>query len=234
MDGNANKRALLKLSGEALSGGVGAGISEAFVGELAGEIAGLVRSGTELGIVLGGGNFWRGRSSGDMDRPAADNVGMLATVMNGLVLKSALNDAGVSAVVMNAFPIDKVCELVDAERARKLLSEKTVVLFTGGTGNPFFTTDSAAALRAAEINAGLILLAKNVDGVYSDDPSKNKNAIKYESISYEEALAKNLGVMDGSAIAICRDIKMPVKVFKLEAGSITKSLAGENAGTIIK
>ncbi|MDR2457940.1 MAG: UMP kinase [Clostridiales Family XIII bacterium] len=229
------KRVLLKLSGEALSSGAGFGISEDKVKRLAEEIKKISDLGVEIGIVTGGGNFWRGRDSFDMDRPTADNIGMLATIMNSLALKSYLESLGQKAEVMTAFSCDKIAKLVDAGKAKKLLASNSVVIFAGGTGNPFFTTDSGAALRAAEINADVLLLAKSVDAVYSDDPKKNKNAIRYDRISYDDVLEKNLKVMDGAAIAIMRDEKIKIKVFAAdEKDGILSAVKDEDRGTVVE
>lgn len=228
------KRVLLKLSGEALAGGGKKGIDDAFLNSLAKEITGLSKKGYEFGIVLGGGNFWRGRQNKEMDQPTADNIGMLATVMNGLALQAALLNLNQDCVLMSAFQVSKICELIDARKARNLLKQKKVVIFVGGTGNPFFTTDSGAALRALEIEAEELLLAKNIDAVYDSDPKTNKNAKKYSKISYNDVLEKDLKVMDGSAIALCRDNKLKIHVFGLtNKNAITTALINKNSGTII-
>ena len=191
--------------------------------------------GTEIAIVVGGGNFWRGRSSGDMDRTRADHIGMLATVMNSLALADALEQAGCDVRVQTAIAMQQVAEPYIRNRAVRHLQKNRVVIFGCGTGNPFFSTDTAAALRAAEIDAQIILKATMVDGVYDSDPHKNPNAVRYQTISFDEVLAKQLAVMDMTAFSMCRDNKIPVLVFSLEdPDNILRAVKQENIGTLVK
>ena len=191
--------------------------------------------GTEIAIVVGGGNFWRGRSSGDMDRTRADHIGMLATVMNSLALADALEQAGCDVRVQTAIAMQQVAEPYIRNRAVRHLQKNRVVIFGCGTGNPFFSTDTAAALRAAEIDAQIILKATMVDGVYDSDPHKNPNAVRYQTISFDEVLAKQLAIMDMTAFSMCRDNKIPVLVFSLEdPDNILRAVKQENIGTLVK
>ena len=227
------KRVLLKVSGEAISKN-GTGIDPDKLAVVAEEVKTLLDMGVQVGMVCGGGNFWRGRSSEKMDRAIADQIGMLATCMNGLALVDALRNAGIPAELMAAFEISQMCEAFSVTKARKLLDNGTVVVFTGGTGHPFFSTDTGAALRAIEIQADVILLAKNVDAVYDSDPAKNPNAKKYTKISHSEVLEKDLKVMDSTAASLCRDNNMMIHVFGLaEPNGIIRACAGEEIGTIV-
>ena len=227
------KRVLLKVSGEAISKN-GTGIDPDKLAVVAEEVKALLNMGVQVGMVCGGGNFWRGRSSEKMDRAIADQIGMLATCMNGLALVDALKNAGIPAELMAAFEISQMCEAFSVTKARKLLDNGTVVVFTGGTGHPFFSTDTGAALRAIEIQADVILLAKNVDAVYDSDPAKNPNAKKYTKISHSEVLEKDLKVMDSTAASLCRDNNMMIHVFGLaEPNGIIRACAGEEIGTIV-
>jgi uridylate kinase len=227
------KTVLIKLSGEALGGASGVGVDTKVLSEIANEIASLANKGVRIGVVIGGGNYFRGRSSQDMDRPTADNIGMLATIMNSLTMKAAIEANGGCARVMNSLAIPKVCELVNAEKARALLSKGVVVIFSGGTGNPFCTTDLAAVLRAAEISADVALFAKNIDGVYSADPKDDATATRIDKLTYDEILAKNLQAIDGAAAATARDVGLQIVMFKLEKGNIEKAVSGESIGTLI-
>ena len=228
------KRVLLKVSGEALSAEDGKGLSPEKLQNVAKDIKALRKLGVEVGIVCGGGNFWRGRTSGDMDRALADHIGMLATCMNGLALKDALTNAGVDSRVLTAIAMPTVAETYNINRARTLLDRGVVVILAGGTGNPFFTTDTGAALRAIEIKADVILLAKNIDGVYDSDPNINPKAKKFDKISHTEVLEKDLKVMDATAASLCRDNNMTIHVFGLaEKNAILRACKGEKIGTVV-
>lgn len=229
------KRVLLKLSGEVLAGAKGTGVDYDTVQEVAGYIKKLVDLGAEIGVVIGAGNFWRGRSNPKMERTTADYMGMLATVMNSLAMADSLKYIGVESKILSAIPMPQVGEPFNRENAVGYLSEGKVVLFAAGTGSPFFSTDTAAALRAAEIDAELILLAKNIDGVYDCDPAKNQCAKKYDKITFSEVLNKKLGVMDLTSITICMDNQIPISVFDLNVPeNIIKACSGLNVGTIIE
>ena len=229
------KRFLLKISGEALAGSQKHGIDFDAVKETCEMIKKCVETGSEIAIVVGGGNFWRGRSSGTMDRVKADNIGMLATVMNAVALQDTLEQLGVEAVVMTAIPFPQIGEYYSPARAINHLENKKVVIFGYGTGNAFFSTDTAASLRAAEINAEIIFKATNTDGVYDSDPKTNPNAKKYTEVSFGEILAKDLKVMDSTAASMCRDNNIPVMVFSLkDPENIIRAISGENVGTLAK
>ena len=228
-------RILLKLSGEALAGDKKTGFDEETVRKVALQVKQLVDSGTQVGIVIGGGNFWRGRTSETIDRSKADQIGMLATVMNALALQSALLNIGVKARVQTAIEMREIAEPYARMKAMSRLEHKDVVIFGGGTGSPFFSTDTTAALRAAEMNAEVILLAKNVDAVYSDDPDTNPDAIRYEELTLKEVLDQDLKVMDSTAVTLCRDNNISIHVFGIAGeGNIMKAVCGEKIGTIIK
>lgn len=230
------KRVLLKLSGEVLAGGAGFGIDAERVRLLAEEIAEVSRAGVQLGLVIGGGNFFRGVAAAarNMDRVSADNMGMLATVINCLAMQDALEKQGIPTRVMTAIQMNQVAEPYIRRRAIRHLEKGRIVLFGGGTSNPYFSTDSAGSLRALEIQAEVLAKATSVDGVYSKDPKKFPDASKYEEISYGDVLARNLRVMDASAVAMCRDNKLPIRVFKLtERGNIMRMSMGEPVGTLI-
>jgi uridylate kinase len=232
----AYRRVLLKLSGEALMGDEPYGIDRATIERMAAEIAEVVEMGVELAIVIGGGNIFRGVAGGaaGMDRATADYMGMLATVMNSLALQDALRQRGVAARVQSAMKIEQVVEPYIRPKALRYLEEGKVVIFAGGTGNPFFTTDTAAALRGAEIDAEIILKATKVDGVYTADPVKDKSATRYREISFDEAISRNLKVMDAAAFALCRDQKLPVKVFSIfKPGALTRVVCGADEGTLV-
>ncbi|AKT47195.1 MAG: UMP kinase [[Eubacterium] sulci] len=229
------KRVLLKISGEALAGDQKFGISDETTNTVAKQIKELCDLGVETAIVVGGGNFWRGRSSENMDRATADYMGMLATVMNALALESALNIHGVKARVQTAIEMREIAEPYARMKAISRLERKEVVIFGAGTGNPFFSTDTTAALRAAEMDAEVILLAKNVDAVYSDDPETNPNAERYDSLTFKEVVDQDLKVMDLTAATLCRDNGIAIHVFGVAGeGNIMKAVCGEKIGTIIK
>ena len=229
------KRVLLKLSGEALAGEKHTGFDEATCLEVAAQVKTLVDDGIQVGVVIGGGNFWRGRTSENIDRPKSDQIGMLATVMNSLALADALEQAGCDVRVQTAIAMQQVAEPYIRNRAVRHLQKNRVVIFGCGTGNPFFSTDTAAALRAAEIDAQIILKATMVDGVYDSDPHKNPNAVRYQTISFDEVLAKQLAIMDMTAFSMCRDNKIPVLVFSLEdPDNILRAVKQENIGTLVK
>jgi uridylate kinase len=230
----AFRRILLKLSGEALAGENSFGISPTVIREIAEEIKDVHALGVEIGIVIGGGNVIRGvaAASEGMDRASADYMGMLASIINGLALQDALEKIGLSTRVLSALEIPAVCELYIRRRAMRHMEKGRVVIFAGGTGNPYFSTDTAAALRAAEIHAEVVLKATKVDGVYSADPEKDENARRYERLSYMEVLQKSLAFMDQAAIALCRENDLPIVVFDMAVpGNIRKVVAGESVGT---
>ena len=229
------KRILLKISGEVLAGGKGMGIDYDTVLNICSAVKECVDMGVQVGLVVGGGNFWRGRSSGDMDRTRADHMGMLATVMNSLALADALEHLKVPVRVQTAIAMQQIAEPYIRNKAVRHLEKGRVVIFGCGTGNPFFSTDTGAVLRAAEINADAILLAKNIDGVYSADPAKDPTAVKYDEISYDEVLAKHLAVMDTTATSLSMDNHIPVQVFALaDPQNILRVVMGEPIGTIVK
>lgn len=231
----AYKRILLKISGEVLAGGKGMGIDYDTVLNICSAVKECVDMGVEVGLVVGGGNFWRGRSSGDMDRTRADHIGMLATVMNSLALADALEHLKVPVRVQTAIAMQQIAEPYIRNRAVRHLEKGRVVIFGCGTGNPFFSTDTGAVLRAAEINADAILLAKNIDGVYSADPAKDPSAVKYDAITYDEVLARHLAVMDTTATSLSMDNHIPVQVFALkDPQNILRVVMGEPIGTIVK
>ena len=232
----AHQRILLKLSGEALMGDDSFGINPATIGRIVEEIAEVVRLGVQVAVVIGGGNIFRGVAGGavGMDRATADYMGMLATVMNALALGDAMNRAGLKARVMSAIAIDQVVEPYVRPKALQYLEEGKVVVFAAGTGNPYFTTDTAAALRGAEIGAEIVLKATKVDGVYRADPNKDPNAVRYQSISFDEAMARQLQVMDATAFALCRDQNLPVRVFSIfKPGALRRVVQGEDEGTLV-
>ncbi len=229
------KRVLIKLSGEALAGDKKTGLDYEVVQSICSSIKKIYDLGTEIAIVVGGGNFWRGRSSGNMDRTRADHIGMLATVMNSLALADALEQVGCDVRVQTAISMQQVAEPYIRNRAVRHLQKNRIVIFGCGTGNPFFSTDTAAALRAAEIDAQIILKATMVDGVYDSDPHKNPDAVRYQNISFDEVLAKQLAVMDMTAFSMCRDNHIPVLVFSLEdSDNILRAVKEEDIGTLVK
>ena len=229
------KRVLLKLSGEALAGDQHFGINEEMTLNVAKQVKEVVDAGVEVAVVVGGGNFWRGRSSKNMDRATADYVGMLATVMNAIALQDAFESIGIPTRVQTALEIREVAEPYIRRKALRHLEKGRVVIFGAGTGSPFFSTDTTAALRAAEINAEVILFAKNIDAVYSDDPLKNPDAVRYTHLTHTEVLEKDLKVMDSTAAALCRDNNIAIHVFGLaEEGNVMKAVCGEPIGTIVE
>ena len=233
----AYRRILLKLSGEALMGEGDYGIEPAVIRRIAEEVHSLSEAGVEIGLVIGGGNIFRGAglAQAGMDRVTGDHMGMLATVINSLAMQDALEKLGSRVRVMSALKINQVCEDYIRRRAVRHLEKGRVAIFAAGTGNPFFTTDSAASLRAIEIGADIMLKATKVDGVYDCDPVSNSDAVRYEKLSYDEAIAKKLGVMDATALVLCRDQGMPVRVFDLNRrGNLEKVVAGENIGTLVE
>ena len=229
------KRVLIKLSGEALAGDKKTGLDDSTLQSICASIKKIYDLGTEIAIVVGGGNFWRGRSSGNMDRTRADHIGMLATAMNALALADALERVGCDVRVQTAISMQQVAEPYIRNRAVRHLQKNRVVIFGCGTGNPFFSTDTAASLRAAEIDAQVILKATMVDGVYDSDPHKNPNAKRYSTISFDQILSEQLGVMDMTAASMCRDNHIPVLVFRLEVpDTIVRAVKQEDIGTLVK
>lgn len=229
------KRVILKLSGEALAGPQGFGIDNNTVNLVAREIKGLIDLGVQVAVVIGGGNFWRGRSSEDMDRSTADYIGMMATVMNALGLQEAVERHDMQSRVMSAIEMRQISEPYIRRKAVRHLEKGRVVIFAAGTGNPFFSTDTAASLRAAEIEADIILLAKKVDAVYDSDPLENPDAKSFDKLTFAQVLEKGLRVMDTTAITLCMENNIPIHVFGLkETNNINKVIYGEEIGTIIK
>ena len=229
------KRVLLKLSGEALAGEQKTGVDVETVGKICDKVKEIVEMGVQVAIVVGGGNFWRGRNGHQMERTTADYMGMLATGMNGLALQDALEARGIHSRVQTAIEMREIAEPYIKRKADKHLQKGRVVIFACGTGHPYFSTDTGAALRAAEINADIILLAKTIDGVYSADPKIDKTAIKYDEISYIDILDKDLKVMDSTATSLCRDNQIPLMVFEIaKPENIVKIVKGEHIGTIVK
>ena len=229
------KRVFLKLSGEALAGEKHTGFDEDTVREVARQVKESVDAGVQVGIVIGGGNFWRGRTSQAMDRTKADQIGMLATVMNCIYVSEIFRSEGMKTEIFTPFVCGSMTELFSKDKANASFREGKVVFFAGGTGHPYFSTDTAAVLRAAEINADVILLAKNVDGVYSADPVKDPTAVKYDAITYDDVLAQHLAVMDSTATSLSMDNHIPVLLFALkDPKNIIRALCGENVGTIVR
>ncbi len=232
----APKRILLKLSGEALMGEDPYGINRQTIDGIVKEIAQVTARGVEVAVVIGGGNIFRGVALGaaGMDRGTADYMGMIATVMNALALQDAMRRAGLVARVQSALRIDQVVEPYIRPKAIRYLEEGKIVVFAAGTGNPFFTTDTAAALRGAEVGAEIVLKATKVDGVYNSDPAKDPQAKRYDSVSFDEAISRNLKVMDATAFALCRDQKLPIRVFSIfKAGALARIVQGEPEGTLV-
>jgi uridylate kinase len=232
----AYKRVLLKLSGEALMGDDQFGINRVTIERMVADIAEVQKMGVELAVVIGGGNIFRGVAPGaqGMDRATADYMGMLATVMNALALADAMRQQGITARVMSAIGIEQVVEPYVRPKALQYLEEGKVVVFAAGTGNPFFTTDTAAALRGSEISAEIVLKATKVDGVYTADPKKDPDATRYESISFDDAISQHLQVMDATAFALCRDQKLPIKVFSIvKPGALKRVILGADEGTLV-
>ncbi len=228
------KRVLLKLSGEALAGDKHFGLCEETIGRITDKIKEALELGVEIAIVVGGGNFWRGRSGTQMDRTRADHMGMLATVINSLALQDALEQRGVPTRVQTAIEMRQIAEPYIRGKAARHLEKGRIVIFGCGTGNPFFSTDTTAALRAAEIDADIILLAKKVDAVYDSDPNVNPDAVKFDELTFKEVLNRRLGVMDSTATTLCMDNNIPIRVFGLdEPDNIIKVLKGEVIGTYV-
>ena len=229
------KRVLLKLSGEVLAGEKGTGVDADTVGKICDKIKEIVEMGVQVAIVVGGGNFWRGRDGHQMQRTTADYMGIVATAMNGLALLDALEARGIYSRLQTAIEMREIAEPFIQRKAEKHLNRGRVVIFACGTGHPYFTTDTAAVLRATEINADIILLGKNIDGVYTADPKIDKTAKKYDEVSYMEVLEKDLKVMDSTATAMCRDNNMPLLVFGIaDPENIVRAVRGEKIGTIVK
>ncbi len=228
------KRVLLKISGEALSGGIGFGINNDVLHDISLAIKELNDVGVEVAVVVGGGNFWRGRTSQGMDRTTADYIGMLATVMNAMALQDSLENVGVPTRVQTGIEMRQVAEPYIRRRAVRHLEKGRVVIFGAGTGNPYFSTDTAAALRAAEMEADVILLAKNVDAVYDKDPKVHEDAKKFTNLTYMEVINRELKVMDSTATSLCMDNKITIKVFELSTENIIKVVYGENIGTTVE
>jgi uridylate kinase len=228
------KRVILKISGEALAGDKSFGLNDDMLASVASEIAQITKLEVQVALVVGGGNFWRGRTSDKMDRATADYMGRLATVINSLALQSAIESKGVETRVQTAIEMREIAEPYIRRKAIRHLEKGRVVIFAAGTGNPFFSTDTTAALRAAEIEAEVILMAKKVDGVYDDDPLKNSEAKKYRELTYSDILNMELEVMDATAASLCRNNNIPILVFSiLEEGNIFKAVMGEMIGTIV-
>ncbi|MDO5717095.1 MAG: UMP kinase [Tissierellia bacterium] len=230
------KRVVLKLSGESMAGEKGAGLDMNFVSELAQSIKDAMEGQLQISIVVGGGNFWRGRDASNIERSTSDYMGMLGTVINSLALQGALEHLGLDTRVQTSIEMREVAEPYIRRRAVRHLEKGRIVIFAGGTGNPYFSTDTTAALRAAEIGADVILIAKKgVDGIYSDDPKTNQSAFKFASLTYTEILNRNLKVLDSTATSLCMDNEIPVLVFGIDdTKNITKALRGESLGTIVK
>src|SRR4051812_39828112 len=230
------KRILLKLSGEALMGDDPFGINRQTIENIVAEIAQVSRLGVEIGVVIGGGNIFRGVAPGaaGMDRATADYMGMLATVMNALALQDAMRHLGLASRVQSALNIEQVAEPYIRGKAMRYLEEGKIVIFAAGTGNPFFTTDTAAALRGMEMNVSLVLKATKVDGVYTEDPKTHADAMRYKSITFDEAIIKNLKVMDATALTLCRDQKLPINVFSIfKPGAFKRVVLGQDEGTLV-
>src|SRR6476620_1047183 len=236
-DKPAYKRILLKLSGEALMGADSYGINRETIERIISEISEVVALGVEVAVVIGGGNIFRGvaPAAAGMDRATADYMGMLATVMNALALQDAMRRQGLKSRVLSALSIEQVAEPYIRGKAMRYLEEGRVVIFAAGTGNPFFTTDTAAALRGMEMNVDIVLKATKVDGVYTDDPKKNPDAVRYQKLSFDDAIAQNLKVMDATALTLCRDQKLPLKVFSIfKAGALRRVVMGDDEGTLVE
>ena len=230
------RRVLLKLSGEALMGKTGYGIDPEVIRRIAGEVHALIHAGVQVAMVIGGGNIFRGKGLGanGIDRVTADHMGMLATLMNSLAMQDALEQQGMYARVMSAIKINQICEDYIRRRAIRHLEKGRVIILAAGTGNPFFTTDSAASLRAIEISANLLIKATKVDGVYSDDPLLNKSATRYQRLSYDEVLERKLEVMDATAVVLCRENHMPLRVLSMhKPGALIRAVQGLDEGTLV-
>ena len=229
------KRVLIKVSGEAMAGEQKHGINEEMTAQTAKMLKEVADAGVQVAVVVGGGNFWRGRSSEKMNRASADYIGMMATIMNALALQEALEAEGVSTVVQTSIQMPQIAEVYNRRRALFHLEKGRIVIFGGGTGSPFFSTDTTASLRAAEVEAEVILMAKNIDAVYSDDPNKNPDAVRYTHLTHDDVLEKDLKVMDATAAAMCRDNNIAIHVFGLaEENGIMRAICGEEIGTIVE
>ncbi|MBQ0099848.1 MAG: UMP kinase [Firmicutes bacterium] len=229
------KRVIIKLSGEALAGSIGHGIDHKTMDSIVDQIIAVHNEGVEIGIIVGAGNFWRGRQGTEMDRCAADHMGMLATVLNAIALQDALERKGVKTIVQTSLEINRVAEPYSQRSAIEHLQKGNIVIFACGTGNPFFTTDTGAALKACELYVDALLLAKNVDGIYDSDPKLNKNARKYDNVTYKEYIEKGLKGMDTTAITLCMENNIPVLAFGLfEENALLRAVSGEKFGTLIK
>jgi uridylate kinase len=236
LDKPVYKRILVKLSGEALMGEDQYGINQDVIERIVGEIADVAKLGVEIAVVIGGGNIFRGvaPAAAHMDRATADYMGMLATIMNALALQDAMRRVNLNSRVQSALNVEQVVEPYIRGKAMRYLEEGKIVIFAAGTGNPFFTTDTAAALRGMEMNAELVLKATKVDGVYSADPKKDKTAVRYQSLTFDEAIIKNLKVMDATALTLCRDQKLPINVFSIfEPGALKRVVMGADEGTMV-
>ncbi len=227
------KRVLIKLSGEALAGNKGFGLDYPSIVEVCKDIKAAADLGAEIAIVVGGGNFWRGRTSGDMERTRADQIGMLATVMNALSVADALEHLGLEVRVQTALQMNQVAEMYIRNKATRHLEKGRIVIFACGTGNPYFSTDTGAALRALEINADVMFKATMVDGVYDKDPKKYPDAVKYDTLTFTQVLNDQLNVMDMTAATMCRDNHLPILVFDMAEGNFVKAIKGENIGTLV-
>jgi uridylate kinase len=231
------KRILLKLSGEALMGEDSYGINRATIERMVAEVGEVVRLGVQVAVVIGGGNIFRGVAPGaaGMDRATADYMGMLATVMNALALQDAMRQQGLVSRVQSALTIEQVAEPYIRGKAIRYLEEGKIVIFAAGTGNPFFTTDTAAALRGMEMNVDIVLKATKVDGIYTDDPKTHPDAMRYQRLTFDEAITRNLKVMDATALTLCRDQKLPINVFSIfKAGALKRVVLGEDEGTLVQ
>ncbi len=229
------KRVLIKLSGEALAGSKGFGLDPEVLNSISQEIKEIHKKYVEIAIVVGGGNFWRGRYTDEMDQSNADYMGMIATIINGLALQDTFSRNGINTIVQSSLAINTVCDQFKLRNALKELDNKNVVIFVGGTGNPFFTTDTAAVLRAIEIKADAILLAKNVDAVYNADPKEDRNAIRFDQLKYDDLISKDLKVMDQAAVILAKENNLKIQVFGLnEPDSLLKVISGKKIGTIIE
>lgn len=232
----AYKRILLKLSGEALMGDDAYGINQSVVSRIVEDVTEISRLGVEIGIVIGGGNIFRGMAgaASGMDRATADYMGMMATIMNAMALADAFVQSGVTARVQSALNVEQVVEPYIRGKAMRYLEAGKIVIFAGGTGNPFFTTDTAAALRGSEMGAEIVLKATKVDGIYTADPKKDASATRYTSLTFDEAISRNLQVMDATAFALCRDQRLPIKVFSIfKPGALLRVVRGEDEGTLV-
>jgi uridylate kinase len=228
------KRILLKLSGEALGGAKGFGLDDAVVRRVGATLRDVAAAGVQTAVVVGGGNFWRGRTGGEMDAVRADAIGMLATIMNAVALQDALRRLGADVLLQSAVAIAQIAPAFDRDAAVAALESDKIVLFGGGTGNPFFTTDTGAALRGAQIGADVLLKATNVDGVYDKDPQKYPDAVRYETLTFDTVLREELGVVDAAAAALCKARRLPLLVFSMEdPGDILRAARGEKVGTVV-